>query len=98
MATMAGRDASKDVAVAPKGGIGEYLWCACHNDIKSDMEDVELENLWEDVLTQTGKMGLSMDPFYREDWQEALPDLQMAKSLENAYQSTAGAMSPRSSA
>ena len=97
MATMTGRDASKDLAVAPKGGIAEYLWCACHNDIKSDMEDVELENLWEDVLTQTGKMGLSMDPFYREDWQESLPDLQVAKSLEHAYQSTAGAMSPRSS-
>lgn len=56
-----GTDGTKPAAA---GSIGDMFWCACHGDVKSDMEDVELESLWEDLLATTGNGfdDLSLDP------------------------------------
>lgn len=57
-----------DRAEANPSSFGEYFWCACHGDIKSDMEDVALESLWEDLLETTGNGfdNLSMDPIRQQ--------------------------------
>ena len=81
------------IAAQPQG-IGQYLWCACHGDVQSDMEDVELESLWEEVLTKTGASAV-MDPFYRDDWHETFEAFDVSKGLDDAYASASGAMSPR---
>ena len=74
------------IAAQPQG-IGQYLWCACHGDVQSDMEDVELENLWEEVLTKTGASAV-MDPFYRDDWHETFEAFDVSKGLDDAYASS----------
>ena len=88
--------------VAAPSSLQEYFWCACHNDIKSDMEDVELESLWEDLLQNTGSQlekigdGISMDPFLRDGWREAaLPTTGLGEDLSAHLKSAQGLVSPR---